>query len=157
MSMTFERERELDRFVQDEIRLNVTHLVTRLAELGEEEIPYCQYDYQTPAEEAGWERHADGKIRRWTEAYGDEVADDWEEACRLEQYIEQHEIEILQWYAVSSSLADGLEQEGEVVLRDFHGLDLWGRTIFGQAISMDHVIQKVHDNIQKGVSDAGGN
>lgn len=147
MSMTFERERELDRFVHNEVKANVTGLVTRLAELGEEEIPYCQYDYQTPAEEAGWIANFDGKIRRWTEAYGDEVADSWEEACRMEQYIEQYEREILQWYAVSSFLADDLEDEGEVVLRDFHGLDLWGRTKFGQAISMDYVIQKIYDNI----------
>lgn len=166
MSMTFERERELDRFVHNEVRANVTGLMAHLAELygdnmyfkGEEEIPCVQYDWQTPAEEAGWRMHSLGRIHRWTEALGDEEVSTWQEACEAcEEYIEPHEREIFQWYAVSSFLADDLEEEGEVVLRDFHGLDLWGRTTFGQAISMDYVIQKVYDNLQKGVTNASGN
>lgn len=152
MSITPERERELDRFVQNEVRLNVTALVARTVELGDDEdIPSCAYDWQTPAEENHWRQDADGKIRRWTEAYGEEEVETWHGACTAaSEYILPCEREIFSWYAVSSFLADDLEDLGEAVVRDWYGLDLWGRTVFGQAISMDGVIQTIYDNLHNG-------
>lgn len=159
MSMTFERERELDRFVQNEVKLNVSALVARMVELGDDEdLPPCAYDWQEPAEEYGWRQDADGKIRRWTEAYGNEEVDTWEDTFMDEHNpIEPNEREIFSWYAVSSFLADDLEDLGETVVRDWYGLDIWGRTTFGQAIGMDSVVQTIYDNLHKGDSNAGGN
>lgn len=61
-----------------------------------------------------------------------------------------YEGEIFAWYVVSSSLAQDLEDAGEVVVRDWYGFDIWGRTTFGQAISMDTVIQAIYDNLHNG-------
>ena len=160
MSMTFERERELDRFVQNEVKLNVTALVARMVELGdyEDNIPPCALDWKETAEENGWRKDADGKIRRWTEAYGDEEAENWLEACTGGyRFLKPYEHEIFSWYAVSSFLADDLEDLGETVVRDWYGLDIWGRTTFGQAIGMDSVIQTIYDNLHKETGNASGN
>lgn len=151
MSMTFERERELDRFVQNEVKLNVSALVARMVELGDDvDIPPCAYDWQTAAEDNGWRQDNDSVIRRPCDISAkQEEADTWEEAC-AKAGIEPYEREIFSWYAVSSFLADDLEGLGEVVVRDWYGLDLWGRTVFGQAISMDGVIQTIYDNLHNG-------
>lgn len=156
MDMTFERQRELDRFVQNEVKANVTGLLVHLAEVHPEDIPSCQYDYQESAEENGWSQGSDGKIRTWCEAYGNREVDSWEDACS-EDNILPYEREIFSFYVVSSFLADDLEDKGEVVLRDFYGLDIWGRTIFGQAISLDHVIQNIYDELQTSTTKADKN
>lgn len=159
MSITFERERELDRFVQNEVKLNVTALVARMVELGDDvDIPPCAYDWQTAAEDDGWKLGADRKIFRKTDDYGYEEADSWEMACHSCGYtMEYYEREIFSWYAVSSFLADDLEDLGETVVRDWYGLDIWGRTTFGQAIGMDSAIQTIYDNLHKGDNNASGN
>lgn len=155
-TLTPERERELDRFVQNEVHLNVSALVARLVELGDDEdIPSCAYDWQTAAEDDGWELGAEGKVFRETDDYGHEEADSWAMACHLCGYgMNGYEREIFSWYAVSSFLADDLEDLGETVVRDWYGLDLWGRTVFGQAISMDGVIQTIYDNLHNSTKEA---
>lgn len=50
-------------------------------------------------------------------------------------------IEAYEHWIVSDWLAGKLEAQGEMVLRDFLGLTIWGRTCTGQAISMDHNIR----------------
>lgn len=173
MSMTFERERELDRFVQNEVKLNVTALVARMVELGDgEDIPTHAIDYETAAISAGWVYNShwhddDTKhpIRRDPEVYEeptDRLATSWKDAyekCGPWDIDDEYENarEIFSWYAVSSFLADDLQDLGEEVVRDWYGLDIWGRTTFGQAIGMDSVIQTIFDNLHKGDSNASGN
>lgn len=72
----------------------------------------------------------------------------WREICDM-QNIDPYEREVFEHWAVSSWLADKLEEQGEKVDRDFGGLNVWARTTTGQAISMDHVIQKIAANMHK--------
>lgn len=51
--------------------------------------------------------------------------------------------EALEHWVISDSLATNLEAQGEIVLRDFHGLTIWGRTCSGQAITCDGCIRTV--------------
>lgn len=49
-------------------------------------------------------------------------------------------VEIFEWWAITSWLADHLERHGHVVNRDCYGLIVWGRPTTGQAIMLDGVI-----------------
>ena len=51
--------------------------------------------------------------------------------------------EALEHWIVSDWLADRLEEKGEMILKDFLGLTIWGRTTSGQAISIDNVIEEI--------------
>lgn len=52
--------------------------------------------------------------------------------------------EAYEHWVVSDWLAGKLEAKGEMVLRDFLGLTIWGRTCTGQAISLDYVIEQIY-------------
>ncbi|MEZ5529724.1 MAG: hypothetical protein R3E57_07285 [Porticoccaceae bacterium] len=56
---------------------------------------------------------------------------------------EEEYLEIFEYWAVSSWLAEKLEAKGEKVEQDFYGLCVWGRTCTGQSISMDHVMKQI--------------
>lgn len=66
-----------------------------------------------------------------------------QEACKAFE-IEPQQTEALEHWIVSDWLADKLEAHGEMVICDFLGLTIWGRSCSGQAIHMDYVIQKIH-------------
>ena len=71
-----------------------------------------------------------------------EADDNWEEvADHLD--IESHTIEALQFWLVSDWLADKLEGVGALVARDVMGLNVWGRTECGQALSADSDLRAV--------------
>ena len=59
-----------------------------------------------------------------------------------EGYEEQYP-EILEYWAVSSYLADKLEEKGECIAKDFLDFNVWGRTCSGQAILLDYVISDI--------------
>jgi hypothetical protein len=63
--------------------------------------------------------------------------------------LEPQRHEIYEHWIVSEWLAAQLEQRGEVVERDFHGLTIWGRACTGQAILLDEVICAIYDELQK--------
>ena len=44
---------------------------------------------------------------------------------------------------MSNWLADKLEAKGKMILHDFLGLTIWGRTCSGQAILLDGVISEI--------------
>ena len=56
-------------------------------------------------------------------------------------------IEALQHFIVADWFADELEKRGEIVDKDFLGLTIWGRPTFGQAISLDYVVQDILKDI----------
>jgi hypothetical protein len=55
--------------------------------------------------------------------------------------------EIFEHWIVSSWLANKLEEQGETVVRDFYGLDIWCRPTTGQAIWCDWVIQQIYQEL----------
>lgn len=56
---------------------------------------------------------------------------------------EYYDIEALEHWIVSDRLADKLAAKGEMILKDFYGLTIWGRTCSGQAILLDGVIEDI--------------
>eukprot|EP00919_Chromeraceae_sp_WS-2016_P055234 GHVR01131228.1.p1 GENE.GHVR01131228.1~~GHVR01131228.1.p1 ORF type:complete len:126 (+),score=15.80 GHVR01131228.1:960-1337(+) len=56
-------------------------------------------------------------------------------------------IEALEHWLVSDWLADKLESKGEMILKDFMGLTIWGRTTSGQAIYCDGVMQEIAEEL----------
>ncbi len=56
--------------------------------------------------------------------------------------------EIMQWVAISDWLGHKLREQGEPVLRNDVGT-WWGRTTYGQSISMDTVIEDIVKTISK--------
>jgi len=63
--------------------------------------------------------------------------------------IDPYQNEALEHWIVSDYLADKLEAAGEMVLRDFMGLTIWGRTTSGQSILLDGVICGIYNELHK--------
>lgn len=63
--------------------------------------------------------------------------------------VDDYEYEIYEHWIVSDWLARKLEEQGESVSRDVHGMTVWGRATTGQAISMDYVIQEIVKNLHE--------
>lgn len=55
----------------------------------------------------------------------------------------ENDKEALEHWLVSNWLADRLMDKGEMVVKDFYGLTIWGRSTSGQAIFLDCVIQEI--------------
>lgn len=53
--------------------------------------------------------------------------------------------EVLEWWLVTSWLADRLREQGEIIIDEL-SCHWWGRTSSGQAIYMDHVIEQICEN-----------
>lgn len=62
---------------------------------------------------------------------------------------EDDPIEALEHWLVSDWLADKLIEQGEMVIKDFLGLTIWGRTNSGQAIIMDYVIRQIVSQVME--------
>jgi hypothetical protein len=59
----------------------------------------------------------------------------------------EKEQEIYEWWLVTERLANCLEEKGEIILF-LDGLDRWwGRTMCGQSLYMDSVLQKIAEEI----------
>lgn len=71
---------------------------------------------------------------------------DVQDLCDYER-IEPHQVEALEHWLVSDWLAEQLEKQGEMVLRDFLGFNIWGRTCCGQAIILDGTIQRIAEGL----------
>lgn len=99
-----------------------------------------QTDYESPARNVGWDeddheisRRVDGSV---------EFADDWQDACESSN-LAPYEREAYEHWIVSDWLARKLEAKSEMVIFDFLGLTIWGRTTTGQTIYMDGVIEEI--------------
>ena len=55
--------------------------------------------------------------------------------------------EAFEHWIVTGWLMRELEERGEMVVEDFLGLTLWGRSCTGQTIAMDNVIQDIYDDL----------
>jgi hypothetical protein len=164
-----------DHIVRNEVQACASFMVSQLAQnfeaaralgLEEEELfgITSRDDWEEPARD--WIRSADADAladaREYMSAEGAEVsddieatrasllaavesADDWQDFC---DYVREdaHTIEAYEHWIISDWLADKLEEQGEMVARDFLGFTIWGRPTTGQAISMDGVILQIADN-----------
>lgn len=70
--------------------------------------------------------------------------------------IEPQQDEALEHWIVSDRLADDLEECGGMVLRNWHGLTIWGRTTTGQGIAMDGIMRRVAELVKARAEEAAG-
>lgn len=76
--------------------------------------------------------------------------DAWQNICETYDIdTSEYTREVYEHWLVTDWMADKLEQHGEMVIRDFMGLTIWGRTCTGQAIYMDGVICRIYDELQR--------
>jgi hypothetical protein len=131
-----------DKLVEREIFCNVSTLINELAKQDkylDDLIPILvRDDFEAAAEDASptltpqWNRKKESA----------------QEYCGFHN-IDPYTVEAYEHWIVSGWLADKLEAEGEMVLRDFLGLTIWGRSCTGQMISMDGVICKITSDLNK--------
>ena len=117
-------ERELDQVVGEVIIYNVSGLVSDISHAFWEKPDSFELD----------EEQVINIFQRVDESFEEEDA-------------EPTYIEALQHFIVADWFADELEKRGEIVDKDFLGLTIWGRPTYGQAISLDYVVQDVLKDI----------
>ena len=159
MKDTAEYQHNVDKFVQREVCYCVSTLIY---DLVRSEHAYCNdymgdllavastLDYEGAARDDGWRfcEKSQSFVKDFVDGrtlyeFG---ATDWVDLCDSEN-IDPHEVEALEHWIVSDWLADRLEERGEMVSKNIHGLTIWGRTCSGQAISLDGVICDIFDEL----------
>ena len=55
--------------------------------------------------------------------------------------------EVFSYFIVNEYLAKYLKEKGEPIEHDFYGSTIWGRTTYGQSISMDGVVIDIYKDI----------
>lgn len=78
-----------------------------------------------------------------------QIAENGEQQYCEDENLNPYQIEIYEHWIVSKWLAEMLAEKGEKVDMDFDGLIIWGRPTTGQAISIDHVICKIYDEMME--------
>lgn len=56
------------------------------------------------------------------------------------------DVEAFEHWVVSDWFARQLENRGEMVIYDFLGLTIWGRTCTGQAIFLDGIVEEIYND-----------
>lgn len=167
--MNPEYQRAVSDFVSREVHYCVSHLVSELAQnesYMDELMEVCaQDDWLEPATDkvSGLER---SQVVEWLESISIDCQDDEsietlrdaltvnledgtidpQEFCDIER-LDPYTRGAYEHWIVSDWLADKLAERGEMVLKDFLGLTIWGRTTTGQAIALDAVICDIWDSI----------
>lgn len=171
-------QRKVSDLVNREVHYCASYLVHTLAggygdtkgDLGE----LCEqaFELSTPIDD--WEEPADYFIRAMNRAdcveyldalsidcQSDEKIDTLREAVLanaieegLQEFCEDrrldpYQLEIYEHWFVSHWLGHKLADKGEKVDFDFANAIVWGRRTTGQAISIDHVICEIYDDLQK--------
>lgn len=165
-------QRDVETLVRREVIYCVSSLVSHLIDISMDDnselVPVCwRDDYEEPAT---WFIENDMPYKDcvdYVECLGvakvqefhditylrslvlSDAATDWQDFCDAKS-IEPYQIEAYEHWIVSDWFADKLETKGEMVLRDFHGLTIWGRTTTGQAIHMDSVICNIYNELNAG-------
>ena len=163
-------QKDVETLVQREVYYCVSGLVLHLIEINiddnSELVPVCwRDDYEEPAEwfiENGmdlddmveyianqdYSLHDPEDMEKCRKQTKNIARGDWQDFCD-DFRIDPHQIEAYEHWIVSDWLADKLEAMGEMVLKDFHGLTIWGRCTTGQAIHMDGVICRIYNELHE--------
>lgn len=106
-----------------------------------------QPDYESAAEYEGWYFEDESMV--WVnddEEFEGVEYDTAQDVCENEN-IDYDHIEAYEFWVVSDWLADKLEEKGEMIAHDIMGFTIWGRSTTGQAISLDHVISDICNDL----------
>lgn len=125
-----------EKFIHRWVILNQTTLITELLQKG-----FFSYDdiqnLTTVFESSGMGECSE--CNHETDVDSDDICEDCFEPVGQE---------ICQWFAVDSWIAEKLQDQGEPVLITDLGI-WWGRTTYGQAISMDSVIRYIVTQVKE--------
>ena len=116
-----ELQRKVGEFVDREVIYCVSHLVTDLSNVWHDAPNFINEQI----------------IELWQGPPVEDEEDEYEE--------------VFEHWIVSDWLADKLIAKGETVVKDFHGLTIWGRCCTGQAILLDGVIREIYLELQEGL------
>lgn len=139
-------------FVSREVIYNVSSLISELgnqeALYRDELLPVCSQDnWKDTAIEDFINGTPDQKGKPFTvDDFHSLHGEEYREYCE-ERDIDPQTTEAYEHWIVTDYLADKLEAKGEMVLRDFLGMTIWGRTCSGQAILLDSVICDIYDEL----------
>lgn len=130
-----------DELVRREVIYCVSTLIQELAKTHGSDDEFLailmQYDWETPAREAGLEYELTKENREYTT---------WQECCEAND-IDPQTTEAFEHWIVNDWMANKLEAKGEMILRDFLGMTIWGRSCTGKMISMDSVIEAICNDL----------
>lgn len=159
-----EFQRKCDAVVHQQVHYCVSTLVSELAsneKYADELLPVLTGDDWQSAAESGVDDLDEHECREELDDVGEEYKDDASlvilqrhvydaigDSIDAQEFCERHKLdpethEALEHWCVSDWLAGKLEEQGEMVLDDFYGLTIWGRTTSGQSISMDGCIRAI--------------
>lgn len=145
----------VEQLVQREVSYCVSALISELYsnEKYQDELQpiMTQDDWESAAREEGWinDNYKGNKHYFLSEDdtwEAENNTDGWREVCE-EFDIDPQLTEAYEHWIVSDWLAGKLEARGEMVLRDFYGLTIWGRACTGQAIYCDSVIGAIYTDL----------
>lgn len=132
---TAEFQRRCDRFVHNNVIVNVSSTVRMFCAFGED------FDYH---EDIG---DADSDATLCRECSGNWEANDRKEDEDCDQCDEGHSGEVYEYWAIDKHFAIALREQGESCfdgdVLGLLGCDVWCRTTTGQAISIDHVVETI--------------
>lgn len=101
-------------------------------------------DYEEAAIQDGWSQTHDGGLWHHTDEHDEPYDGTARDLCDFFDIdTSDYQREVFEHWAVSSWLADRLEEKGETVDKDFYGLCVWARTTTGQSIAIDGVIEEI--------------
>jgi hypothetical protein len=141
----------IEQFVQREVIYCVSGLIHELAKeekyMDDLLLVISQDDWETAALDEGWEKDVQGNITNPKRLFNLNVYQSWEDCC-IDENIEPQQTEAYEHWIVTGWLADKLEDAGEMILRDFMGINaIWGRACTGQFIGLDSVIEKIYNEL----------
>jgi len=145
--------------VEREVHYCVSSLVSNLLQWSESEFydeilqVTARDDYESAAEYEGYQvvsnenglfywEHKDNPQDPEIADEFDTESEAWQDCCEYNG-LNVDLIEAYEHWIVSDWLAKKLEEYGEMVSYDVHGLTIWGRTTTGQAIWIDGVIDRI--------------
>jgi len=161
------------RLVNREVKQSASYLIQELRGIDQfyddlSEVLYCE-DYKSPVE---WHVNNEMCIDDCTSYLNDQdilyiieptlnclddlrklVLEDIEEEMSWQDFAEENNIdsetnEALEHWIVSDWFANQLLNKDEMVIKDFMGFNIWGRTCSGQSIFMDGVISEITSDME---------
>lgn len=149
--MTEPTQEQCGRIVEHEVYLCVTGMVEQLHKHEPEMLEELDHMWVRVCDHCGEHLPADAEN---VDDYDDdddlpgELIASGAYKCSCGEFLDADQdgtepVELYEWWAVSSWLADHLETHGHVVNRDCYGLIVWGRPTTGQAIKLDGVIVEI--------------
>ena len=146
MSVDIQKPQNLREFVDREVYVNQSMLVTELLAKGV--VNYEDIQNSSPIFKAGKDSDGQTDCEHCGASIMDTEIDEETILCEncFDEWKDENPKEIFEWWIVSNWLLEKLRAESEPILEsDFERW--WGRTTTGQAILLDYVVEKIYDDV----------